>query len=232
MFKNRKYSREFPFLKSYICSVNNNLTLFIYLTASTSNLTTTAQSLLADLSTLLQNMQNYTGNQTGVPGFVADTTSLISMLQALNSSMGNNKLASDIAALTALQNAAAKESTAWAAYVANDISGSSITPTTTTVDPRLALLAEAQSLLANLTALTQEMQNYSGNQTGVPTFLGLSGDLATQVQNLINSIMNNSFANDSAALSNLENFVAQDSSAWTVYMDNNTTATAAASKYP
>lgn len=173
-------------------------------------------------------MQSYTGNQTGVPAFVTDTTGLITMLQALINNMGNNTLAEDIAALTALQNAAAQEATAWAAYVASDISGTSSSPTT--VDPRLALLAEAQSLLANLTALTQDMQAFTGDQTGVPTFLGLTGDLTTQVQNFINSIMSNDYATDAALLSNLQNFVAQDTAAWTAYKDSNTAPTAAASK--
>ncbi|XP_070504709.1 pneumococcal serine-rich repeat protein-like [Chironomus tepperi] len=197
---------------------------------STGDLTTTAQALLADLNALLQSMQSFTGNQTGVPGFVSDTTGLITMLEALIANMGSNTLVDGIAALTALQNAAAQEATAWAAYVA----GSSLnttttaTTTTTTVDPRLALIAEAQLLLTNLSALTQDIQAFTGDQSGIATFLGLTGDITTQVQNFINNIMNNDFTTDAALLSNLQNFVAQDTAAWTAYKDSNTASTAAA----
>ena len=188
-------------------------------------ITTEAQQLLAQLQTLLQTIQNYTGNQTGVPGFVSNTTSLIAQVQDLINNMMNNPASVDATTLANLNTLTNQEVAAWNAYVASDVT------IPTTIDPRLALLAEAQSLLLNLSSLSQDIQAFTGNQTGVPTFSGLTGDLTTQVQNLINSIMSSDYATSAALLSNLENFAAQDTSAWTAYKDSNTTPTTAASKY-
>ncbi|KAL7012529.1 hypothetical protein ACKWTF_014906 [Chironomus riparius] len=196
---------------------------------STSDLTPIAQTLLSDLNALLANMLNYAGNQTGVPGFVSDTSNLISQLESLIAGFGTNGLSADIASLTALQNQVAQEATAWAAYVFGAVLEiSSTTTTTTTEDPRLALLADAEGLLAVLGVLTQDMQNYTGNQAGVPTFLGLTADLTAQVQDLIANMMNNDYTTDAALLSNLQNLVSQDADAWAVYKASETAPTTAA----
>ncbi|KAL7012530.1 hypothetical protein ACKWTF_014906 [Chironomus riparius] len=187
---------------------------------STSDLTTSAEALLADLNTLIQSMQSYTGNQTGVSGFVNDTSGLATMLQALIASMGNSTLAENIAALTTLQNAAAQEATAWAAYVA----GSTLN-TTTTVDPRIALTTEAQQLLAELQDFLQTIQNYTGNQTGVPGFINDTTALIAQVQDLINNMMNNPASVDAATLANLDTLATQKAAEWLAYVASDTTAT-------
>ena len=132
----------------------------------------------------------------------------------------NNNYTTDAALVSSIQSAVAQQVADWAAYVANS----------TTVDPRLALLTEAQNLATVLAGLTQEMQTYTGNQTGIPTFLGLTGDLAAQVQNLIANMMNNTYTVDAALLATLQDLVAQDASAWAVYKASDTGPTAAASK--
>ena len=104
-------------------------------------------------------MQNFTGNQTGVPTFTGDTSTIISQLQSLIANLGTNSLSTDIAALTAIQNSSANEATAWAAYVAGITL--STTTTTTTADPRIALTAEAQVLLAELQTLLQNKRQLS-----------------------------------------------------------------------
>ena len=186
-------------------------------------ITTEAQQLLAQLQEFLQTIQNYTGNQTGVPGFVNGTTSLIAQVQDLINNMMNNPASVDAATLANLETLATQKAAEWLAYVASDT-------TPTTIDPRLALLTEAQSLATILAGLTQEMQTYTGNQTGIPTFLGLTGDLAAQVQNLIANMMNNTYTVDATLLATLQNAVAQDASAWAAYKASDTGPTIAASK--
>jgi hypothetical protein len=107
---------------------------------------------------------------------------------------------------------------------------SNSTDTTTTVDPRLALLSASQILAANLAALNQDMLTFTGNQVGVPTFLSLTGTLSTKVQDLTNNMMNNDYATDAALLSNLQLLSSQDAAAWIAYKSSDTNATAAASK--
>lgn len=176
-------------------------------------------------------MLNYAGNQTGVPGFVSDTSNLITQLESLIAGLGTNGLPTDITALTALQNQIAQEATAWAAYVSGGVLDLLTTTTsTTTADPRLALLADAEGLLAVLGVLTPDMQNYTGNQAGVPTFLGLTANLTAQIQNFIANMMNNDYATDAALLGNLQNMVSQAADAWSVYKASETAPTAAASK--
>ena len=129
----------------------------------------------------------------------------------------------DAALVSAIQTAVAQQVADWAAYVASSSA-------TTTVDPRLALLTEAQNLATVLAGLTQEMQIYSGSQTGISTFLGLTGDLAAQVQSLIDNMMNNTYTVDAALLATLQNAVAQDAATWAAYKASDTTTTSAASK--
>jgi hypothetical protein len=178
------------------------------------------------LNDLLAQIQNFTGNQTGVPGFTTAINDLLSQIQSIQANLMSNNYTTDAALVSAIQSAVAQQVADWAAYVS-----SFATSTTTTVDPRLALLAEAQTLATILAGLTQEMQNYTGSQTGIPTFLGLTGDLATQVQNLIANMMNNTYSVDAALLATLQNAVAQDAAAWAVYKASDTTSTAAASKW-
>lgn len=102
---------------------------------------------------------------------------------------------------------------------------------TTTADPRLALLSTSQILAANLAALAQDMQTYTGNQAGVPTFTSLTGALTSQVQNLTSNIMTNDYATDAAQLNNLQLLSSQDAAAWIAYKSSDTAATAAASKF-
>lgn len=176
-------------------------------------------------------MLNYAGNQTGVPDFVSDTSNLITQLESLIESLGTSDLPTDIAALTALQNQIAHEATAWAAYVSGAVLELSTTTTsTTTADPRLELLTDAEGLLAVLGVLTQDMQNYTGNQAGVATFLRLTADLTAQVQNLVANMINNDYDTNAALLSNLQNLVSQAADAWAVYKASETVPTAAASK--
>ena len=102
--------------------------------------------------------------------------------------------------------------------------------TITTVDPRLALLSASQILASNLAALSQDMQSYTENQAGIPTFTSLTSALTTQVQDLTNNMMNNDYATDAAQLSNLQLLSSQDAAAWIAYKSSDTNATAAASK--
>jgi hypothetical protein len=203
---------------------------FLSITANTTtdpraSLNSTLASATATLNNLLSQVQNFTGNQTGIPGFTSTINNLLSQIQNLEANLMNNNYTTDAAQVSAIQAAVAQVVADWAAYVA-----SSSSSTTTTVDPRSALIPEAQTLAAILAALTQEMNTYNGSQTGVPTFLGLTGDLAAQVQSLIDNMMNNTYEVDAALLATLQNAVAQDAAAWAAYKASDTAPTAAASK--
>jgi hypothetical protein len=104
---------------------------FISKSASIAALNTTVQSTIDDLSMLLQTMQNYASNQATVPTAVTDSInniqSLIAQSQNLSSSLGTNDLASDIAAVTALQTQVSQSATGWAAYIADILSASTTT---------------------------------------------------------------------------------------------------------
>ena len=69
----------------------------------------------------MQNIQNYTGNQTGVPEFVTNTTALIAQVQDLINNMMNNSASVDAAILANLDSLANQEAIAWFTYVANDV---------------------------------------------------------------------------------------------------------------
>lgn len=174
------------------------------------------------MNDLLRQIQSFTGNQAGIPELTVAVNDLLSQIQNLQASLMNNNYTADATSASAIQSAVVQLVANWAAYVSSS--------NTTTVDPRLALLADAQGLETILAGLTQEMEAYTESQTEISTFLSLTGDLASQVQDLIANMLNNAYSDDAAVLATLQNFVTQDAAAWAVYKASNTTSTVAASK--
>jgi hypothetical protein len=101
------------------------------------------------------------------------------------------------------------------------------TETPTTIDPRLALGPLAQQLLANLTALLQNMQRYPGSQAGVPLFIINATLAVNQTQNLISIMFTIEFSICSATLTSLENWLSQLAAAWASYCANDVPTTLA-----
>jgi len=173
------------------------------------SLNTSAQQLLTDITTLLQNMWGYNRSQTKVPLFVTNAETAVNETQKLVKNIMTIDYATSLATFSSLQSKTLQEAVTWAKYVAED--------QTTIVDPRLSLNTLAQQLLDDINALLKKMQSYNVSQTVVVT----NAETAVNETQKCTNMTTNDFTSCLETLTKSQDSYSQLSTEWTAYCVNN-----------
>jgi hypothetical protein len=88
------------------------------------------------------------------------------------------------------------------------------------------------NLLSSVATLQADMLNFTGNQAGIPGFLNQTGNLTTDIQNLMNSLLSTDFATLSNKTSDLISRIGTLATQWNEYKTaTTTTSTTTSEKY-